>query len=108
MAVRNHEPADTAIERIEFSTSEVHGGATLQAQSWGTQISLDVEGFTPGERYGVWLERADGSRVGAGTFTGVRNTQITVALSSALASSEAVAIGISEVEGDTVVRVRLK
>ena len=85
----------------------MQGDATLQGWAWGTQIHLSVTSATPGQRYNVWLERADGSRVGAGTFIGVRNRQITVVLASAVPSSEAVAIGISAPNGDLVVRTPL-
>ncbi len=105
--VRQPESDGTFSEQVALSAADVHGDATLQARDWGTQIHLAVSGVTPGQRYNVWLERADGSRVGAGTFIGVRNQQINVVLASALASAEAVAIGISEPDGRLVVRTPL-
>jgi len=94
-------------EHVALAAVDVHGNATLEAREWGTQIRLAVTGVTPGQRYNVWLERADGSRVGAGTFLGIRNKQIKVVLASALPSAEAIAIGISEPNGDLVVRTPL-
>jgi hypothetical protein len=85
----------------------MRGNATLQGWAWGTEIHLSVTGATPGKRYNVWLERADGGRVGAGTFIGVRNRPITVVLASAVPSSEAIALGISEPSGELVLRAPL-
>ncbi len=97
--VRHHTSSGTSSERVTLDATEMRGDATLQAQPWGTQIHLAVSGFVPGQHYSVWLERSDGSRVGAGSFIGVRSSQISVSLSSALPSSEAVAIGISKSDG---------
>jgi hypothetical protein len=107
IAIRHRDSNEVAGEQVALTSSGVHGDATLQPQAWGTQIHLAITGSTPGQRYNVWLERADGSRVGAGTYTGVRNSPISVVLSSALPAAEAVAIGISEPNGDLVVRAPL-
>ena len=101
--VRHHTSSGKFSERVALEATEMRGDATLQAQPWGTQIHLAVSGFVPGQHYSVWLERSDGSRVGAGSFIGVRSSQISVSLSSALPSSEAVAIGISKSDGGGVV-----
>jgi hypothetical protein len=101
--VRHHASSGIFSERVALDAPEMRGDATLQAQPWGTQIHLAVSGFVPGQHYSVWLERSDGSRVGAGSFIGVRNSLISVTLSSALPSSEAVAIGVSKSDGGGVV-----
>jgi hypothetical protein len=98
---------DTLGERVALSAAGVEGDATLEARAWGTQIQLAATGFIPGLHYTVWLERADGSHIAAGTFMGVRNRKLNVVLASALSSSEAIAIGISEPDGDLVVRAKL-
>ncbi|HEX3090423.1 MAG TPA: anti-sigma factor [Ilumatobacteraceae bacterium] len=107
IAARHNDSPAGISEQVALSSADVRGDATLQSQEWGTEIHLAVTGVTPGQRYNVWLERADGSRVGAGTFIGIRNKPITVVLSSALAAGEAVAIGISEPDGNLVVRTPL-
>jgi len=89
---------------VSFTNDVVDGVVTLENRSWGTEIHLRAEGFTPGQQYNVWLERADGSRVGAGTFTGVTHQPVIVTLSSAVPESHAVAIGISEPDGTLVMR----
>ena len=98
---------DTTGEHVTLSANGVNSEATLHSWEWGTQISLIVSGSTPGQHYNVWLERADGTRVGAGTFIGVRNRVFVVVLGGAVPSSEAIAIGISAPNGDLVVRARL-
>lgn len=107
VAVRNPPSTDTATERVTLDAAGVRGDATLREQAWGTQIQLSATGFTPGQRYVVWLERADGTRVAAGSFMGVRSRQITAVLASSLASSEAVAIGISDPDGVVLLRAVL-
>jgi hypothetical protein len=92
---------------VAFTNDVVDGVVALEERSWGTEIHLRAEGFTPGQQYNVWLERADGSRVGAGTFTGVTHPPVVVTLSSALAESHAVAIGISQPDGTLVMRKSL-
>jgi hypothetical protein len=103
VVVQHHDASETVGERVALVATGVRGDATLQNWAWGTQIRLAASGFVPGRHYSVWLERADGTRVGAGSFIGIRNNQIQVSLSSALPSSEAVAIGISESDGGVVV-----
>jgi len=107
VAARDSDTTRVAGERVTLVAGGMRGDATLQAQTWGTQIELTATGLTPGQRYVVWLERADGTRVPAGTFMGVRSSTITAVLGAALASSEAVAIGISDTDGAVVVRAAL-
>lgn len=91
-------------DQLALIAGDVNGDATFQARAWGTQINLTGTGFTPGQHYNVWLEQASGTRISAGTFTGVSDTTITVVLASALSQPEAVAIGISHPDGTLVVR----
>jgi len=88
-------------------TPSVLARATLEARPWGTQIRLDAEGLAPGQVQNVWLERADGSRVPAGTFTAVEGRQVHVTLAAALGREQARAVGISGSDGTTVVRAAL-
>lgn len=94
-------------ETVALEVGAVTAVATLQERAWGAQIHFEGDGFTPGQHYNVWLERSDGTRVSAGTFFGVRDTHIMVVLASALSPMSAVAIGISEADGDLVVRQAL-
>jgi hypothetical protein len=107
VALHDGHSNETAGEHVTLTANDLHSEATLHAWEWGTQISLAVSGSTPGQHYNVWLERADGTRIGAGTFIGVRNKEFIVVLGSAVPSSEAIAIGISDPNGNLVVRVRL-
>jgi hypothetical protein len=101
-------PDDGGGEHLALVGEGLAGQVTLDARSWGTEIHLDGEGFTPGAQYNVWLERADGDRVGAGTFTGVRHRSVRVVLASALPAAQAVALGISRPDGTLVTRVELR
>lgn len=105
-SVRNPE-APVRGDRVALAASDVRGDATLESRPWGTQIHLTASGFTAGQQYNLWLERADGSHVPAGTFTGVAVTKITVTLASALPTADAIAIGISRPDGTLIVRTTL-
>jgi anti-sigma-K factor RskA len=104
MTVAMPNPRPVVASRVSFTNDTVNGVATFENKTWGTEIRLQARGFTPGQQYNVWLERADGTRVGAGTFTGVTHPPVIVTLSSALAESHAVAIGISQPDGTMVMR----
>ena len=94
-------------DRVTLAASDVRGDATLEPRAWGTEIHLTASGFTAGQQYNLWLERADGSHVPAGTFTGVTATKLTVTLASALPTADAIAIGISRPDGTLIVRTAL-
>ncbi len=100
-------PTRTGSPQVALATDTVDGAVTFVNRSWGTEIHLRATGFTPGQQYNVWMERADGSRVAAGTFTGITGPRVSVTLASALAQSHAVAIGISQPDGKLIVRAPL-
>jgi hypothetical protein len=66
----------------------VQAEARLVEQPWGTRLTLEASGLTAGTTYGAWLERADGSRVGAGTFR-AETGRVVVTLTAALPLAEA-------------------
>lgn len=101
-------PAGVVGRRVVLTgPAPVEASVTLDARPWGTQIRLDAQGLTPGQVLNVWLERPDGTRVPAGTFTAVEGRQVHVTLAAALARDNAQAIGISGPDGATVVRAVL-
>jgi hypothetical protein len=69
-------------------------------------VTLDLRGLTPGTTYGAWLERADGSRVLAGTFRADR-PRVELTLTAALPLAEGRAVGVSTVDGQDVLRAEL-
>lgn len=81
-------------------TGNVSATAALDERSWGTRIDLDVRGLTPGETYGAWLERPDGSRVGAGTFRPGADGRVAVVLTAGLPLGETDAVGVSWIAGE--------
>jgi anti-sigma factor RsiW len=69
--------------------------ASLEPRPWGSQVSVQVRGFHPGTLCRVWLRRADGTRVPAGSFRYLYAGESDEAsLSSALSPRDAVAIGL--------------
>ena len=76
--------------------------ALVESRPWGTRIELVIAGLPGDATYRVWLERSDGERVPAGTFHGVRDRELTVVLASALPLGQAVAVGVSAEDGNTL------
>ena len=68
---------------------------TLTPSPWGSEVAVHVDGFRPGTMCQIWLRRADGRRVSAGSFRYVYDGESDGAeLSSGLAPDEAVAVGL--------------
>jgi hypothetical protein len=91
---------------VAVGTSETSGQASLSERSFGTRVTLDLRGLTPGTTYGAWLERADGSRVLAGTFR-ADSPSLELTLTAALPLDEGRAVGVSTVDGQDVLRAEL-
>jgi len=91
---------------VAVGAATTSGEAALAERSWGTHVTLELEGLTPGTDYGAWLERADGSRVLAGTFRAQEPT-IQLTLSAALPLDEGRAVGVSTTDGQDVLRAEL-
>jgi hypothetical protein len=78
----------------------------LTPRTWGTEIAIEAKGLPPGITYGVWLERPDGTRVPAGSFTSIRST-MSLRFSSALSAEQAESIGMTDFKTKKEVRVLL-
>ena len=88
--------------RIEFAaTAGASGSAELVSRSWGTEVSLDVDGLDDGEVYWLWLTGDDGKRVVAGTFIGTGGP-VRAVLASAIPTEDARRIWMTD-EDDAVV-----
>jgi len=91
---------------VEFTQAPpgVTAAVELEDRPWGTQVELTVAGLDDGIEHALWLERSDGSRVRAGTFTadGARTLRVTMAAS--LSTGDVVAVGINDVTGNLVLR----
>lgn len=96
-------------EQVTFARRPpgVEASAYLGERPWGVEVSLRVRGLPANEEYAVWLERADGSRVPAGTFVAVADGGIQVTLAAALPREEAVALGVSDPDDGTLLLARL-
>jgi hypothetical protein len=85
------------VETVAFKSvpKGVSVNASLDPQPWGSDVSVRVRGFRPGTLCTVWLQRADGTRVPAGSFRYVYAGESDEAsLSSAVAPDDATAIGL--------------
>jgi Putative zinc-finger len=70
--------------------------ASLQPRPWGSDVKVRVRGFHPGTLCTLWLRRADGTRVPAGSFRYVYAGESDEAeLSSGLDPRNVRAIGLS-------------
>jgi len=88
-------------ERVQLADAGgVHAVATLEPRPWGTQIRLQIDGFAPATTCNVWLERPNGTRVPAGTFTSLRQRPLDVVLATSLPRDQAVAVGVTSTEGE--------
>ncbi len=75
--------------------------AAFDQHGWGTEIRLDVQGLPTGHSYYVWMRNGDGEHVPAGSFRTVEgSTHVTLATS--LAMADAVGIGVSDEDGNTI------
>ena len=80
----------------------VEGEAVIHDDPRSTWVELTAAGLSPGETYAVWFEdSATGDRAPLGTFLGVEG-DVYISLYSTLARDRAVAIGVSDQAGDTV------
>jgi anti-sigma factor RsiW len=90
-------PATGPSETVAFRDlpAGVRMRATVAPRAWGTSVAVAVDGEPAGVPCTVWLRRADGSRVPAGSFRYVERSEGThVELASSLPRSDAVAVDL--------------
>jgi hypothetical protein len=83
-------------QRVKFASlpDGVAIGATLEPRAFGTEIRMDVHGIRSGTLCRVFLRRADGTRMPAGSFRYRYPGTEQAVLTSALDLSNARAIGV--------------
>ena len=83
-------------QRVDFASLPpgMQISAALEPRPFGTQISMQVSGVRSGTLCRVFLRRADGARVAAGTFRYRYGGDSEAVLSSALDLSRAESIGV--------------
>jgi hypothetical protein len=91
---------------VAVGPAAISADARLVERSWGTSVTINANGLSPGITYGAWLERADGSRVPAGTFR-AETDRVVVTLAAALPLDEGRAVGVSTLDGTDVLRAPL-
>jgi anti-sigma factor RsiW len=90
-------PSSTPSETVAFRSvpKDVSVQATLEPRPWGSAVNVRVRGFRPGTLCTVWLRRANGAKVTAGSFRYVYDGESDEAgLSSAVAPDDATEIGL--------------
>lgn len=100
-ALRSGDGGD-AVTRLQAEVG-VRAEAQVIAKPWGSEIRLTAAGLDAGQTHAVWLERADGSRVPAGTFVAVGGRTVRMVLAAGVARAEAVAVGVTRLADDRVV-----
>ncbi|WP_252189713.1 MULTISPECIES: anti-sigma factor [unclassified Rhodococcus (in: high G+C Gram-positive bacteria)] len=90
-------PAGNPGQQVSFTVNSagVVASAEVENRAWGTGISLDVTGLPQGERYNVWLQRPDGSRMNAGSFIAGGDRKMSMQLAVGLPMSDATMLGVS-------------
>ncbi len=84
----------------------VTASAEVRDWGWGTQMELVVDGLPGDQDLTAWLERPDGTRVPAGSFR-TTGDQVTMLLGAGANTTEAVALGVSDLAGTTLLRAPL-
>jgi hypothetical protein len=81
--------------------------AELHDWGWGTQLYLEIDGLEADQRLAVWLERPDGTRVPAGSFLAT-DGELHMMLGAGANSTDAVALGVSDAQGTTLLLAPLE
>lgn len=84
---------------VAYASGNVRASATLSSRPWGTSLNLSVSGLTAGQQYMVWLERPDGHRMPAGSFTALGGESLSMRLTSGMKADNAAALGLSPSTG---------
>jgi hypothetical protein len=90
----------TAVESRAFAAvggSGAAGTVTLRQKAGGTVLEIRARGMRIGEEYGFWVERPDGSRVRAGTWTAY-DTTCHLVLQAAVPMKDADAVGFTRLD----------
>lgn len=97
-------------EQVRFAhvPEGVEVAAVLTPNEGGTAIELTVDGLEPGTLYGVWVEREDGQRVPAGTFT-ASDEPVNTSFTAGLERRKCNGVGVSALpEGEDVIWAELE
>lgn len=92
-------PAGSAVA-FDVAATGVEASARVENRAWGTGINLAVAGLPPDRTYNVWLARADGSRMNAGSFIAKGDRTVSMDLAVGLPMSDAATLGVSALGDD--------
>jgi hypothetical protein len=82
---------------VAVAGSGASGSVTVHQKAGGTVLEIRAQGMRVGEVYGFWLERRDGSRVGAGRWTAY-DTTCHLVLQAPVPLGAAEAVGFTTVD----------
>ncbi len=89
--------------QVTLAGSGGAGGAVrVEARAWGSALTLDVHGLTPGRTYGAWLADSASHRLPAGTVRATASGSAHLGLASALRVRETRTFGVTEIGGQDV------
>jgi anti-sigma factor RsiW len=89
------------------SATGANARVVLDQRTWGTAITIEVRGLTPGVTYGAWLARPDGKRVPAGSFRPDAKGWAQLELGAALSRSDSGSLGVTALGGADVLSTNL-
>jgi hypothetical protein len=105
--VRALGPGRAGPEEVALAgTPGVVATVTLSGRDAGTGVDLSARGLVSGDRYGLWLQRRDGTRRGA-PFTAGPDGTATVSVVVDVGRDEAVAVGVTRLPAQDVATARL-
>lgn len=103
-------PPAPAPDRREVAFVVLPTGVTAAAEvrdwGWGSQVYLEIQGLPDDQLLGVWLQRPDGTRVSAGSFT-TTGGDLRMTLGAGTATTDATALGVSDPTGTTILQAPL-
>lgn len=92
---------------LQAADARVDASATVVPHTWGVEITLDADGFTPGEAYRVVVLDDTGRQVEAGGFVGTGPARMQCNLNSTVLRAQAAGFDVLDPAGTVVLHGEL-
>lgn len=92
---------------LQAADARVDASATVVPHTWGVEITLDADGFTPGAAYRVVVLDDTGRQVDAGGFLGTGSTRMLCNLNSTVLRAQAAGFDVLDPAGTVVLHGEL-